>query len=202
VGWVVKILENTIKIRVAGWREKQGIKAAHKYCRIPLNHGKFAVIDSEDWFRVSGYNWRCRLDGNTYYAYTFCRINGRQKRIFMHRLILNAPNHKLVDHIDGNGLNNRKTNLRLCNYTQNAWNRRPAAGGHSKYKGVTWNNNSKKWYVRICKDYKSIYLGCFDNEIEAALAYDRKAEELFCEFAYLNFPESAREDSEKIIINP
>ena len=111
----------------------------------------------------------------------------------MHRLILNAPQNKLVDHVDGNGLNNRKTNLRLCNYTQNAWNRRPAAGGHSKYKGVTWNNNSKGWYVRICKDYKSIYLGCFDNEIEAALAYDHKAEELFGEFAYLNFPESARE---------
>jgi len=198
----VKILEHTIKIKVADRRDKPAVlSACKKVCYIPLNHGKFAVIDPEDYFRVCRYNWRCRLDGNTYYANTSRRIKGRMKIIFMHRLILKAPKHKLVDHIDGNGLNNRKANLRLCNYTQNAWNRRPAAGGHSKYKGVTWHNNSKGWYVRICKDYKNIYIGCFDNEIEAALAYDRKAKKLFGEFAYLNFPESARENSKKIIIN-
>jgi len=105
----------------------------------------------------------------------------------MHRFILNAPRHKLVDHIDGNGLNNRKANLRLCNHSQNAWNRRPNSGCHSKYKGVYWNKDKKKWHATISKSYKRIHLGYFDNEIEAARAYDKKAKEFFGEFAYLNF---------------
>ncbi len=106
----------------------------------------------------------------------------------MHRLIMNAPAGLVVDHIDGNSLNNRKTNLRICTQAQNIHNSRPRRNRSSKYKGVFWNKVNKKWSVSIRKGDKRIYLGGFDDEIEAALAYDRKAEELFGEFAYLNMP--------------
>jgi len=159
-------------------------------CYIPLTQGRFAVIDAEDFPHISQYNWRCKLDGNTYYAYTTRSVKGRQRKIFMHRLILNAPRNKLVDHIDGNGLNNRKANLRLCNHKQNGWNRRPNSRGYSKYKGVSWHKGNKKWRAAIRKSYKLTHLGYFDSEIEAALAYDKKAKELFGEFAYLNFKKS------------
>jgi len=105
----------------------------------------------------------------------------------MHRLIMNAPEGLVVDHIDRNGLNNRKCNLRLCTKAQNVQNSRPRRNRSSKYKGVFWNKLNKKWSASIHKGDKRIYLGGFDDEIEAALAYDRKAAELFGEFAYLNF---------------
>ena len=119
----------------------------------------------------------------------------------MHRQILEAPKGVWVDHIDGNGLNNRKSNLRLCSATENACNRRPVPNCHSRYKGVSWHKRQKKWAVRIAKRGKGIHLGSFDDEIEAAVAYDRKAEVLFGEFAYLNFPDlatKARRHKEKI----
>ena len=107
----------------------------------------------------------------------------------MHRQILDAPQGVWVDHIDGDGLNNRRSNLRLCSATENARNRRPVPNCHSRYKGVSWHKRQKKWAVRIGKPKESIYLGSFDDEMEAGVAYDRKAEELFGEFAYLNFPQ-------------
>jgi len=170
---------------------------------IPLTQGKFAIVDAEDYPRLARYKWHCSMDGHTFYAYTFRRTKGKKKRVFMHRQIMNAPKGRLVDHIDGNGLNNRKSNLRLCSAAQNARNKRPAPNCYSKYKGVTWHKHHKKWYVRICKSGKSTHLGCFDNEIDAALAYDRKAAELFKEYAYLNFPQLVefRKHVKKIIFS-
>ncbi len=110
----------------------------------------------------------------------------------MHRLIANAPAHLLVDHIDHDGLNNRKANLRLCSIAQNNQNSRPNRNAASKYKGVSWAQSCRKWFARIRPNRKTIYLGLFTDEIEAALAYDRKAKELFGEFAYLNFPPCPR----------
>lgn len=169
--------------------------------RIPLTHGKFAIVDPDDYDRLSQHNWRCTFDGNTYYAYTFCYKNRKNKKVFMHRLILNAPKGLIVDHIDGNGLNNRKKNLRLCTWRQNAFNRGPKQNSSSRYKGLSWQRQYNKWYARISYKGKGIYLGRYDDETEAALAYDRKAEQLFGEFAYLNFPQLAefREALRKII---
>jgi hypothetical protein len=107
----------------------------------------------------------------------------------MHRQILDAPEGVWVDHIDGDGLNNRKSNLRLCSAIENARNRRPRPNCRSRYKGISWHKRQKKWAVRIGKRGKGIHLGSFDDQIEAAVAYDRKAEKLFGEFAYLNFPD-------------
>ena len=105
----------------------------------------------------------------------------------MHRLIANTPAHLFCDHINHDGLDNRRANIRNCTLKQNNANSRSAKNASSKYKGVSWNKLRKKWAAYIKKDYKQLYLGLFENEIEAAKAYDRKAAELFGKFAKLNF---------------
>jgi len=154
---------------------------------IPLTQRKFAIADADDYQRLAKHKWHCRKAKNNFYAF---RRKDRNK-VAMHREILKAPKGMVVDHIDGNGLNNRKSNLRLCTASQNARNRRPNRVSSSKYKGVSLHKRDKKWDVQIICNGKRTRIGRFDNEIEAALAYDRKAEELFGEFAYLNFPELA-----------
>jgi hypothetical protein len=153
---------------------------------IKLTFGKFAVIDAEDYDRVSQYNW-CAVDfDHCWYAHTFKRDG---TPLSMHRLITNAPKGLLVDHIDHSGLNNRKSNLRLCTNSQNQQNKRPTRGSTSRYKGVDRWNFHKKFRARITHNGKRIHLGYFDSEIDAAKAYDKKAKELFGKFAYLNFPQ-------------
>ena len=153
---------------------------------IELTWGKVAIVDAEDFDRLSSYKW-CAVKGRrNWYAKTL-RLNGMP--LAMHRLILGAQKGLVVDHRDHNGLNNRKTNLRLCTKRQNDHNRRPRAGKTSRYKGVYWNKGAKKFVAQIYIKGKKIWLGYFTDEIEAAKAYDKKAAELFGEFAYLNFPE-------------
>lgn len=106
----------------------------------------------------------------------------------MHRVIMGEPRGLVVDHIDGNSLNNRRSNLRVCTVSQNHQNQR-FRGGLSRYKGVCFLKKINKWRANIGFDGRRMHIGCFDNEVDAAKAYDRKAGELFGEFAYLNFPE-------------
>jgi len=110
----------------------------------------------------------------------------------MHREIINPPECLVVDHKDYNGLNNTKNNLRVCTRAQNAHHSRPYRNKlYSNYKGVTFDKRCHKWYAGIVHSSKKIYLGSFDDKLEAAVAYDRKAEQLFGEFVYLNFPQLA-----------
>jgi hypothetical protein len=104
---------------------------------------------------------------------------------------MNAPDHLIVDHIDHNGLNNAKNNLRLCTIAQNAFNVVSIKGGSSRHKGISWEKKRKKWRAAIQYDNKKYALGYFENEIAAAKAYDKKAAELFGQFACLNFPQEA-----------
>ncbi|MBA7655390.1 hypothetical protein ES703_63294 [subsurface metagenome] len=107
----------------------------------------------------------------------------------MHRQIMNPPREMLVDHINYNGLDNRKANLRLATLTQNnRHTRRTMNPGSSKYKGVCWYNREKRWAVRITANGKNIPLGYFKDEIEAAKAYDKAARKYHGDFAALNFP--------------
>jgi hypothetical protein len=156
---------------------------------IPLTQGRFAIVDADDYDWLNNYKWYAHLDGNKYYAYR--HIRRTKRRIAMHRQIMNAPKHLLVDHINGNSQNNRKSNLRVCTKAENVYNRRPSRKCRSGYKGVYWNKHHKKWHVRTTKSGRTFYLGSFNDKIEAAIAYDRKAKELFGEFAYLNFPDLA-----------
>ncbi len=105
----------------------------------------------------------------------------------MHRVIMNPPDDMVVDHIDSNGLNNRRTNLRVCTLLQNSYNRKTIKAS-SQYKGVRWNKRKKRWVSSISPNGKFILIGYFKDELTAAKAYDEKAKEFFGEFAYLNFP--------------
>ncbi len=112
----------------------------------------------------------------------------------MYRLIMNAPKGMVVDHYDGNGLNNCRANLRICTRQQNAYNSR-RSGGTSQFKGVHFEKATGKWRATITLKGEHFDLGLYDDEVEAARAYDRKAIELFGEFAYLNFPEEHGRDA-------
>ena len=152
--------------------------------RIPLTQGKFALVDADDYYRLAKFPW-CALKGTT----TFYAVRTRnRKQLMMHREIMRPPAGLVVDHIDHNGLNNCKANLRLCTIAQNVHNSVAQAGSSSKYKGVHWHKGMRKWAVMIHFNEKRYRLGHFTDEIEAAKAYDKKAAELHGEFAYLNFP--------------
>jgi len=152
-----------------------------------LTQGYHAVVDAEDYERVSRYKWCLSRSGNQLYAQRRCR----GKTIRMHQFIMRPPKGKVVDHIDGNGLNNRRCNLRICTPQQNSWNhkRRKQPGASSRFIGVyPYKKRPGKWYVKIKCGDERVNLGPFDSEIEAALARDRKARELFGEYASLNLP--------------
>lgn len=153
------------------------------------NKGKyFAIIDSADYEKTNKYKWTVCVTKYTQYAYA--TINN--KKIPMHRFILNCDN--IVDHINGNGLDNRKHNLRLCTVMENNRNKQ-LYNSATKYKGVHYQevkrNDKTYFYIksRIIVDKKQIYLGQFKNIIDAAIAYDKAAIKYFGEFARLNFPE-------------
>lgn len=103
----------------------------------------------------------------------------------MHQMLLKVNRNSEIDHIDGNGLNNQKANLRECSRSQNNMNQHKTSGT-SKYKGVYYHKLRKKWSAFITLNRKAMYLGLFSSEIEAAEAYNTKAKELFGAFAYLN----------------
>jgi hypothetical protein len=151
---------------------------------VPLTQGKFAIVDAADYERVSRYKWCASRSGDRWYAVR----SDRRRHVSMHRFITGAPKGMVVDHIDGNGLNDRRSNLRACTQQQNTHNSRPK-GKSSRFKGVCWDKKRRKWIVAIRYDGRCVYIGRFDDEIEAARAYDGTALELFGDFAYLNFPE-------------
>lgn len=165
--------------------------------RIPLASRKypnlFAVVDEEDLELVKGYRWRPSVHprkSNTL-MYALSRqptSDGSERGVFMHRIILGLdPDDPAVDHIDGDGLNNSRSNLRLCTSSQNSANRRRLPGGaSSRYRGVTLHRKTGKWQAAIGVERQRIYLGLFDSERDAALAYNDAAVRHFGEFANIN----------------
>ena len=151
---------------------------------IKLKSGQVALIDAEDFEKVEPYNW--------YYNHSSPRLEyafGRKKnssvsKIPMHRLILDFPEDKSIDHINGNGLDNRKENLRICSHKMNMANQRVRSNNKSGFKGV--HKQGEKWVASICSNYKINYLGIFNTPEEAASVYNNKAKELFGEFARIN----------------
>ena len=158
---------------------------------IQLTQGKVALVDDEDFDRVNQYKWWLGYDANkknpNYYAIRVVRISHKKTLFKLHNLILKPPVGMFVDHINGNSLDNRRSNLRICTNAQNAANKRPQKGCSSSYKGVQKYEKSK-WRAYVRFENKLIHLGCFNNEIKAAKTYDVNAVLLFGEFARLNFP--------------
>jgi hypothetical protein len=167
------------------------LRYGYEFHRIPLTQGKYAIVDPENYDRLAKHKWHIVRDSGTFYAVRNTGQHRGGKRIVlkMHREILKVPASMFVDHINHNGLDNRNANLRPATRAQNARNRRKGrkAGSHSKYKGLTWYKNEKRWAVRIMVDRKSKFIGYFDNEIAAAKAYDKAAMKYHKEFAALNF---------------
>lgn len=158
--------------------------------QIPLTQGKIAIVDDEDFKILNQYKWHAQKHGRYFIAAR--RIWDKQKKryfmICMHREIMNLQykDGKQVDHINHNGLDNHKRNLRICTGAENCRNRVKIKGS-SIYKGVSWFTRDKKWMACIRLNYKTYYLGYFNSEISAAKAYDNAAKRLFGEFAAPNF---------------
>ena len=160
---------------------------------IILTNGSVCLVDDEDYGYLSQFRWFMKSGG---YAQHEFNINGKRKKVLMHRLLTDAPKGYEVDHINHDPLDNRRANLRICTPSQNQRNRR-IVRGFSKFKGVFPSNDKRKngditqrWKAKICIDYRNISLGSFpftpEGEIEAARAYDMAAIELFGEFALTN----------------
>jgi len=149
--------------------------------KIKLMTGGFTIVDIDDYYKYKDYNWTKR-GGN--YAGRVFHMKGKQKTILLHREILNAKPGQLVDHINGDPLDNRKSNLRFCTRSKNAMNCKIHKHNTSGYKGVS--RCGKKWRAYIVKNNKQKHIGIFKTKEEAAKAYNQEALRLFGEFAKIN----------------
>src|SRR5205823_5833776 len=143
---------------------------------IPLTKGKFTLVDNVDYEKVVQYSWYSRPAPNGEYAAHWGVISGhknRAKNIFLHHFLLGTRDR--VDHIDGDGLNNRRANLRRCTHSQNMANRRKFKGASSRFKGVSWSKKCLKWLAYVNCDGERHHLGLFHVEEDAAHAYDKAA---------------------------
>lgn len=151
---------------------------------IELTQGKVAIVDDCDYERlVAMGSWYFHLG----YAVRKERLpNGKGHNVRMHRSILDAQDGIHVDHINGDKLDNRRSNLRLCTHVENLRNQRVHRDSRSGIKGANWRRDRRKWQAKIMVDCRTIHLGYYSNPADASAAYDAAAIEHFGEFARLN----------------
>lgn len=157
---------------------------------IELTQGFVTTVDDEDYERLNSYKWCVHNASkeNTQYAIRKSRKSegGKRSNIRMHSFIMNCPLGMVVDHIDGNGLNNQRSNLRLATTAENSRNSRISKRNTSGYKGVYFHSRDKKWIARIKVNVKYKVICYTKNVIEAAIAYNKAALEYYGQFASLN----------------
>jgi len=164
------------------------LRYGYPFRRIRLSRGQYAIVDVEDFDKLNKYKWYAIPKRDTFYAKRYGVKNGRQTTIAMHQQIMGFPPDCFIDHKNHNGLDNRKENLRIATPAQNACNtRKMSKPCSSKYKGVSYDSDKNLWRAYITYNGKRIYLGRFDNEADAAKAYDAAAKLYFGRFASLNF---------------
>lgn len=166
---------------------------------IPLTRGQMTVVDDEDADLAEDGWYTLTCHSTSYTIHYACRQapspGGKRRLILLHRTILERVLGReikkcyVVDHINLDGLDNRRSNLRLASNQENQRNKRATCTRKSsRFKGVTWHKHTRKWQARIAVNKQSKYLGVFETEEDAAKAYDAAAVRLFNEFALLNFP--------------
>ena len=155
--------------------------------KIKLTRGKHAIVDDADFEDLVDYPWVSTDNplAHSWYAVRYEMRQGKQIAIKMHRQILDVPAGCMVDHVNKDGLDNRKSNLRICTHQQNMCNRRQHKHSSAPYKGIGMDKG--KWRARITTNNKRVSLGSFSDPMEAALAYDRAAVRYHGEFASTNF---------------
>ncbi len=160
--------------------------------KIELSQGKFALVDDGDCKWLSQWKWSAQKSNRKWYAIRSLYKDGNKiATIRMHREILNTPKGREVDHINHNGLDNQRCNLRVCTHQQNMQNQRENRNTSSRFKGIYFEKacSNRPWRAQLRHNNTTHHLGDFTDEIDAAKAYDRKAIELFGEFACTNFSE-------------
>lgn len=166
-----------------------GYTITGEHAEVPLMSEKYpglvAKVDLQDADRVGAYRWNPKMKNRRCYATSF--ING--EKTLLHQFVLGVKGTDgEVDHINHDGLDNRRANLRVVDTQRNQANKRPVPGTTSQYKGVCLRENGM-WHAQISFNKRKISIGNFREEEDAARAYDRMAKQLFGEYAYLNFPE-------------
>lgn len=149
----------------------------------------FTQVDNEDYDYLMQWKWYAKYNrsGKTFYAVRGVRNNkNNMSQVYMHKVIMKCKEGEFADHKDKFGLNNQKVNLRLCSRSENNTHRK--TWGTSKYNGVSFDKSKGVWLSQIQKNKKPLKIGQFNNEIDAAKAYDKIAKQLHGEFATLNFP--------------
>ena len=168
--------------------DDRGFLFGGKMKKIPLTQGKFALVDDEDFEMVNRFKWYAVKGRHTFYAiHGIPTVDGKHRQIKMHRLLLNTPLGMHTDHKNGNGLDNRRGNIRTCTPCENKRNSRKQINNTTGFKGVCIHHG--KYIVAAIKHRgRRIHLGTFSSIRSAARAYDVAAQKLHGEFARLNFP--------------
>ncbi|MGB7582952.1 MAG: AP2 domain-containing protein [Sedimentisphaerales bacterium] len=164
-------------------------KYGYDFRRIYLGEGEWTILDQQDYYRLGNFKWWLKGFKTKCYAFRTSKLGPMKTRfVSLHREIMNPPKGLVVDHRNGDGLDNRRANLRLATHSQNMINRpKTKSKTTSKFVGVNFDKSRNKWAAKIHYENKKIWLGRFDSEIDAAKAYDEAAIKYHGEFARLNF---------------
>lgn len=158
---------------------------------IPLTQGKSAKVDDSDYEWLSKWKWNAdRRKSGKWYARRSYYVNGKRLKAYMHVEIMSPARGLDIDHIDGDGCNNQRFNMRVVQHQQNTWNQKKRSNNVSGYKGVSWYNPSRKWRACIVVDARQIHLGYYFDVLEAAKSYDQAASLYHGAYALLNFPKT------------
>lgn len=166
------------------------LRYGYAFRRIYLGEGEWTTVEPADYYRLGHFKWCLSGSGRKFYAVRFNKTApGKTKRILLHREIMNFPEGFVVDHKNCNPLDNRRANLRLATPSQNLHNRlKMKRKTSSRFMGVYFSKPRQRWIARTEYQGKSLWLGTFTDEIEAAKARDKAAKKYHGEFARLNFP--------------